>query len=119
MMAIDRLVVQRTWGLHQRELASVQGDSSAKARSYGPKFRYTEFVVIPGGKLGGLLFSVFVFVIGMGMMYSPVRFLSAVRESNYHFLPSVSLALQAFGHPTRLWSLREVCMFFHPFGAYV
>jgi hypothetical protein len=44
MQPVNKLVVQRTWGLQQARLTDSEDDSEARALSYGPNFTYDEFL---------------------------------------------------------------------------
>jgi hypothetical protein len=73
MTVCNRLVVQRTWGLAQAELAGKGDDAGAQSRAYGPKFAYTEFLTVPGGKIGGFILSALTLLLGLAVAIPPVR----------------------------------------------
>jgi hypothetical protein len=56
MAPVDKLVVQRTWGLLQRAAIAADGeDAKAKTRTYGDEFVYDEFMVTPSKFIGALV----------------------------------------------------------------
>jgi hypothetical protein len=106
MTVCNRLVVQRTWGLGQVELAAKKDDAGAQSRAYGPRFAYSEFMSVPGGKIGGFIVSALTLLFGLLVAISPVRY-AHYRTMVVHqclsfsrFVPSSSASLfnPALGH---------------------
>jgi hypothetical protein len=112
MTVCNRLVVQRTWGLGQVELAAKKEDAGAQSRAYGPRFAYSEFMSVPGGKIGGFIVSALTLLFGLAVAISPVRYARCATEVTHQCLsPPDSRSHQALRYPARLWAFREVSRF--------
>jgi hypothetical protein len=74
MAAINKKIVNRTWGLLEAQAKS-SGSASVEPIRYGPHFSYDEFSV-QGSRLFGGLFT-FVFMISMALVavLPPLRWL--------------------------------------------
>jgi hypothetical protein len=75
MCGIDQRIVQRTWGLLERERRLAPDDAAAGAAAYGPEFTYDEMMVAPTwlGAFGGAMLSAFVVLTVFACVVPPVR----------------------------------------------
>jgi hypothetical protein len=74
MAPVDKLIVQRTWGLHERERRLAPENGSTTARAYGPAFTYDEVMATAPalGILGGLAISIATSVLVVACVLPPV-----------------------------------------------
>ncbi|EKM53778.1 uncharacterized protein PHACADRAFT_260290, partial [Phanerochaete carnosa HHB-10118-sp] len=73
MASTNRAIVQRTWGIN--ELQALETTSSeARTRTYGPKFKYDEFMV-QKGKISSVLLSLSLAFTAVCVLIPPFRWL--------------------------------------------
>ncbi|CAL1711639.1 unnamed protein product [Somion occarium] len=67
----NRSIIQRTWGLHQYEASQKPGQ---KVLTYGPQFKYDEFMITKSKTTGALMSIGLVFGM-LSLMITPIRWL--------------------------------------------
>jgi len=72
----NQAVVQRTWSLHEPQVAGVTATSAKDRRllSYGPRFKYEEFYMTPN-KFGAILWNAVLSLFVVGFLFPPTRWL--------------------------------------------
>jgi hypothetical protein len=106
MQPVNKLVVQRTWGLQQTRLAASENDPEAKALSYGPKFTYDEFMDQGSSFMGAAM----TLLLAFGVALLQVSFVSdLILYRNVKLIRCADSQLSStFCAQARLWSFGKV-----------
>ena len=77
----NRLMIQRTWGLHEVQGNKEKQTSENNKLRYGPAFKYEEFHIAKNPVTATLFSLVLVFVLGLVKALKPIRWLLRFGES--------------------------------------